>query len=470
MSVVKSLEANEQLNTALHKEDVFSLTPFGLDIISKGSPEFLFYSALPENSKISKEDLMAILGKDLFQTGMNQCMRLRLCKLDKNGGLFFEKNAENQLQSDLLKKQLVEFVKRPNDITVFSKNPSELQKIVATLQRRKILSKSVRSSFEVTKGKSFGDNRVKKPMLTPEMIKSGSWRETKFKKYNFEAKGLTLESGCLHPLLKVREEFREVLLAMGFEEMDTSKYVESSFWNFDALFQPQQHPARDAHDTFFLKTPSGSLEKVDKDYVDRVKAMHEHGGDIESIGWRYKWSKSEAEKNLLRTHTTAVSSRVLYSLAQKKEFAPMKRFSIDRVFRNESIDATHLAEFHQIEGFVVDYDLTLGDLMGVVSEFFKRVGILDIKFKPAYNPYTEPSMEIFGYSGELGKWIEVGNSGMFRPEMLRAMGFDERVSVIAWGLSLERPTMIKYQIGNIRELFGHKVDLNVIRKNPEVML
>merc|ERR1711997_1420853 len=114
--------------------------------------------------------------------------------------------------------------------------------------------------------------------------------------------------------------------------------------------------------------------------------------------------------------------------AQIKPFKPSRYFSIDRVFRNESIDATHLAEFHQVEGFVADYDLTLGHLLGVIGEFFKRIGIPNVRFKPAYNPYTEPSMEIFGKKPGKGTWMEVGNSGVFRPEMLQPMGFPEDVS------------------------------------------
>lgn len=89
-----------------------------------------------------------------------------------------------------------------------------------------------------------------------------------------------------------------------------------------------------------------------------------------------------------------------------------------------------------------------------------------LRFKPAFNPYTEPSMEVFAYHEGLGKYIEVGNSGVFRPEMLRPMGFDDNVRVIAWGLSLERPTMIKYGFSNIRDLVGHKVDLDLIQNNP----
>lgn len=194
--------------------------------------------------------------------------------------------------------------------------------------------------------------------------------------------------------------------------MPTNKYVESSFWNFDSLFQPQQHPARDSHDTFFVSTASETLS-LPEEYVDRVQKMHEVGGN-ESIGWRYHWSLKEAKRNVLRTHTTAVSSRMLYQLAQEKEFKPRKYFSIDRVFRNETIDATHLAEFHQIEGLVADRNLSLCDLIGVIKAFFERIGMTQLKFKPAYNPYTEPSMEIFGFSSELNKWIEIGNSGIFR--------------------------------------------------------
>jgi phenylalanyl-tRNA synthetase alpha subunit len=176
--------------------------------------------------------------------------------------------------------------------------------------------------------------------------------------------------------------------------------------------------------------------------------MHESGGDG-SHGYNYDWLLVEAEKNVLRTHTTAVSSRVLRALSLRG-FTPGKYFSIDRVFRNESIDKTHLAEFHQIEGIIIDRNIGLGDLIGVLQQFFERLGVSPIRFKPAYNPYTEPSMEIFTYIEGLDKWVEIGNSGIFRPEMLGPMGLSSDVTAIAWGLSLERPTMKLYGINNIR--------------------
>lgn len=299
----------------------------------------------------------------------------------------------------------------------------------------------------------------------PPSAHSGEWETCKFKSLNLNALGADAGGGHLHVLLKVRAEFRAILLEMGFAEMPTARFVESSFWNFDSLFQPQSHPARDAHDTFFVTHPATALS-VPEPYLARVKAMHEEGG-AGSIGYRYHWQRSEAMKNLLRTHTTAVSARMLYELAnQPGGFKPARFFSIDRVFRNETLDATHLAEFHQVEGVVADYDLSLGDLLGVFTEFFRRIGITNLKFKPAYNPYTEPSMEIFGYHPDLKKWTEIGNSGIFRPEMLAPMGLPSNVRVIAWGLSLERPTMIKYRIKNIRDLFGHKVKLGLTQHAP----
>eukprot|EP00003_Mantamonas_plastica_P002894 TRINITY_DN1230_c0_g1_i2.p1 TRINITY_DN1230_c0_g1~~TRINITY_DN1230_c0_g1_i2.p1 ORF type:complete len:379 (-),score=143.04 TRINITY_DN1230_c0_g1_i2:12-1148(-) len=338
-------------------------------------------------------------------------------------------------------------------------------KTMKLLKKRKLVSYTESKTFHIGIGEQFA--KVRQPEhadVTAELLHDGSWKDAQFKEYNFSAKGMPTTGGHLHPLLKVRAEYRKIFLNMGFEEMPTNNWVESSFWNFDTLFQPQQHPARDAHDTFFVSDPQMS-QIEDEEYLQRVKKTHEDGG-YGSIGWRYDWSENVSRENILRTHTTAVSSRMLYALAQQEEFTPKKYFSIDRVFRNEAMDHTHLAEFHQIEGMIADYDLTLADLIGAINQFFAAVGVKKIRFKPAYNPYTEPSMEVFGFHEGHQKWVEIGNSGMFRPEMLRPMGLPENVRVIAWGLSLERPTMIKYKIHNIRDLFGHKVNTQFIEKNP----
>jgi len=329
-------------------------------------------------------------------------------------------------------------------------------------------------AYKIKKGPKFTLDHKRKAAtdITTEMLATDGWKNIDFKEYNFKAMGIQPSSGHLHPLLTLRTEYREIFLELGFEEMPTNNFVESSFWNFDVLFQPQSHPARDAHDTFFISDPAQTLQ-IPQDYMAQVKQVHSQGG-WGSIGYRYDWQESEARKNILRTHTTAVSSRMLYKLAQDlkssssspKPFTPKKYFSIDRVFRNENLDATHLAEFHQIEGLIADEGLTLAHLIGSIKQFFEKVGIKQVKFKPAYNPYTEPSMEIFGYHPTLKKWVEIGNSGIFRPEMLLPMGLSSNISVIAWGLGLERPAMIKYKLQNIRTLVGHKVDLNFVQNNP----
>ncbi|XP_050718821.1 phenylalanine--tRNA ligase alpha subunit-like isoform X2 [Eriocheir sinensis] len=338
-------------------------------------------------------------------------------------------------------------------------------KVKADYKKRKLIKEIEKTVFEVTKGSEFTTSVVKQEAeLTKDMIESGQWKNTNFKPYNFKSKGrVELRSGHLHPLMQLRSEFRKIFLEMGFTEMPTNNYVESAFWNFDALFQPQQHPARDAQDTFYVSDPETCLE-VPEDYLERVRKTHTEGG-YGSIGYQCKWDRAEADKNLLRTHTTAVSARMLHKLAQDG-FKPAKYFSIDRVYRNETLDATHLAEFHQVEGVVADHNFSIKNLMGVIGSFFKKIGMTDLRFKPTYNPYTEPSMEIYSYHKGLKKWVEIGNSGLFRPEMLRPMGLPESVKVCGYGLSLERPAMIMYGINSIRELVGPRVKMELILDNP----
>jgi phenylalanyl-tRNA synthetase alpha chain len=205
--------------------------------------------------------------------------------------------------------------------------------------------------------------------------------------YNFKALGADQHSGALHPLGKVRGEFRQLFFEMGFTEMPTSQYVESGFWNFDTLFVPQQHPARDLQDTFYISDPkiadrpkaeSADDKKDYKTYFENVRQVHENG-KYGSIGYRYPWSEEESLRLVLRTHTTSVSSAMLHKLAYEKgpdgRPPPVRYFSIDRVFRNEKVDATHLCEFHQVEGVIADYGLTLGGLMEFMSIFFGKMGL-----------------------------------------------------------------------------------------------
>jgi len=460
---------------------IFLLTPEGKEVFHrKATPEQLVWNALPEDGSFVKKEALAghLTEKVVARTNEKPDEHTkRVAATLENGLQSLMKNKQvmrKKVEADLL-FQRVEGAKMDDSETI-----GQLEKIVQkgdelspedkkNLQRRKWISASANKTFSIEKGPNFGKEATEVAIVTAEMLKKtkdgeAPWKNIALKPLNFDALGVPPARGHLHPLLKVREAFRQIFLELGYEEMQTDRFVESSFWNFDSLFQPQQHPARDAHDTFFIGQPAVA-RSIPEDLYKRVKEMHENGGHG-SIGWRYKFSDEEPRKNVLRTHTTAVSSRTLYEAAQQKPFVPRKCFSIDRVYRNETLDATHLAEFHQIEGFIADRNITLASLMGAISEFYQRIGIKQLKFKPAYNPYTEPSMEIFGWHEERKTWMEIGNSGIFRPEMLLPLGLPEDVSVAAWGLSLERPTMIMYHYHNIRDLVGHKVDLEMIRKNP----
>lgn len=465
----KSLATDAYVTLTELSTQFYVLSAEADDIIMHGSQEVRVINALLTAASegggggggLSMSELELVVGKDVCKIGSGTCMKNKWAMKDKASGKLIASVQMDEIH-DVVKDQLTAMTSVQGE-----DNTKILDDVAyASLKRRKLLSLVTRKSYTVSRGPNYAPHRTRKAAdLTREMLESGSWKTTTFKDYNFRTLGESVGGGHLHPLLKVRAEFRKILMEMGFEEMPTNKWVESSFWNFDTLFQPQSHPARDAHDTFFIKDPSRTIS-IPEEYYTRVKTMHEKGGSG-SIGYRTVFQREEATKNLLRTHTTAVSSQMLYKLANRTGgFKPARYFSIDRVFRNESMDATHLCEFHQVEGLVADYNLSLGDLIGTIETFFRKIGITQLRFKPAFNPYTEPSMEVFGYHPDLKKWTEIGNSGMFRPEMLAPMGLPKDVRVIAWGLSLERPTMIKYRIDNIRNLFGHKVDMGMTRNAP----
>ncbi|KAH8693794.1 phenylalanyl-tRNA synthetase beta chain cytoplasmic [Talaromyces proteolyticus] len=477
------LSSRSMVEYETSEKEILVLTEEGESIAASGSHEAKVFDAVVaalDGLKIT--DLPGIVGKDVAKVGQGNAFKRGWIKKDKD---LLRANTDKILDET---REQIETVKNTQT------HPDS--KVVADLKKRKLITIQKVFSFKISKGPKYAREFVKEETdLTAEMLANGSWKTVHLKPYNFKAKGAPTPTGALHPLNKVRQEFRNIFFEMGFEEMPTNRFVETGFWNFDALYVPQQHPARDLQDTFYISDPlkadppredppndphlvktssmpSSAKKTEDKplnyqEYWDNVRAVHETG-KYGSVGYRYPWNPDESLRLVLRTHTTSVSTYMLHKLAANPR--PARYFSIDRVFRNEAVDATHLAEFHQIEGVIADFGLALGGLIGFMEVFFAKMGIHQLRFKPAYNPYTEPSMEIFGYHDGLGKWVEIGNSGMFRPEMLEPMGIPKDMRVYGWGLSLERPTMIKYGVSNIRELLGHKVDLNFIETNPAVRL
>ncbi len=295
--------------------------------------------------------------------------------------------------------------------------------------------------------------------LTHDLLASGDWKESDFAEYNVKADAETTYGGREHILRQMANRVKEVMTDMGFQEME-GPHVDAEFYINDHLFMPQDHPARTHWDKFLVEEPE-RIHELPDELVENVRKVHlegAEGGD----GYHSEWDRDVARTLNLRGHTTSLSMRYLAEGVEP----PARYFSVDKVYRNDTLDPTHLLEFFQIEGWVMAEDLSVRDLMGTFVEFYSHFGIEDIEFKPHYNPYTEPSFEIFGEHPETGELIEIGNSGMFRPEVLEPHGIDEDVEVMAWGLALERLLMLIYGFEDIRDVHGTLCDLELLREVP----
>jgi phenylalanyl-tRNA synthetase alpha chain len=316
------------------------------------------------------------------------------------------------------------------------------------LSERGVLQKTVQTEIiaEISAEGSQLASRLGEPKeeintVTREMLLTGAWKGRPLRAYDT---GVSEEPefGKRHVISELEQKMRMIFLSMGFEEME-GPLMESSFWVFDALFQPQDHPARDLADTFHLK---GKAALPDEKLVARVASAHEKG-------WKYSWQRAAAEKMVLRTHTTAVSAKCLVN--ECTDGRPRKFFSIGKVFRNEATDFKHLAEFYQVEGIVVSEDANFRELLGCLSEFYKKMGFEKIRFRPSFFPYTEPSLEVEVFFEGKGEWMELGGAGIFRPEV--SIPLCGRYPVLAWGLSLERPLMLLGGISDIRSFYRNQV-------------
>ncbi len=293
--------------------------------------------------------------------------------------------------------------------------------------------------------------------LTNELITSGEWRDVTFKAYDVNLGVSPVTAGKLHPMQRVIHDTRRVFLEMGFEEI-VSPMVESAFWNFDALFQPQDHPAREMQDTFYLAQPERIDLPGDAELVNRVARTHEDGGATGSLGWLYSWDPARAKTAVLRTHTTSATVR---ALAEQPE-GPRKVFCVGKVFRREAIDYKHLPVFYQVDGIIIDEKATFAHLLGTLAAFYRKMGFERFEFHPSFFPYTEPSVEVFIWLEEKRDWIEMGGAGLFRPEVTEPLGCTS--PVLAWGLGLERLAMLRYNVLDMRELY--LTDLEWLKEVP----
>jgi len=295
--------------------------------------------------------------------------------------------------------------------------------------------------------------------LTPELIKTGIWKKVKIKPYNVEAPVKKVYFGKRHPYNQFLSDVRQKLVEMGFKEM-AGPLIELEFWNFDALYQAQGHPARDWTQTYSLKHPQiGDLPS--QKIVSQVKATHENGWKTGSTGWGYKWDPKKAARLMPRAHDTAISPRYISGHSGKIEI-PGKYFSLVRCFRPDVIDATHGVEFNQLGGIVIDESLTFRSLLGLLKMFvYETTGIEKVKFLSDYYPFTEPSVQVSAKHPKFG-WLELAGAGIFRPELTEPLGVTE--PVIAWGFGIDRLAMLKLGIKDIRHVFSR--DIEWLRRQP----
>jgi phenylalanyl-tRNA synthetase alpha chain len=459
ISILNSLSGRGIVNIKTREMISYTLTDEGKEYAVEGLPESRLLKAVSDlggTASIDEAIFKAGIAPKAKGIAMNWAKRNGWVTISKRDGTTFlsivnknidslvanaleaiaeDKEERNQIE-DCVLKQLIER-KLVNEV---------VSKIVETE-----ISQEYLDSTEDLLIDSSGDIGE----LTPAILVSGTWKGKSFRPYNLGIEPVYAYYGQKHPYAEFNDWLKEIMIGLGFTEW-FGPYVETEFWGHDTLFVPQDHVAREVQDQFRIAAPYDHGHILDVKYFESVKRVHENGGDTGSKGWDWPYSKEIATRLCLRPHTTPVSMRYLYEHRE----SPQKMFIIDRNFRSETLSATHAQEFDQCEGIIMDKGLTLRDLLGYLTSICKAVGINKLKFKPGQFPFTEPSVETFGKHDTLG-WIELGGSGIFRPEVTHPLKIKD--PVLAWGIGAGRLYMASMGISDIRDLFSQ--DLNWLRRN-----
>ncbi|MEM4247072.1 MAG: phenylalanine--tRNA ligase subunit alpha [Candidatus Woesearchaeota archaeon] len=452
------LENKKIVKVDVSSSDIVLLDKNGELYKKQGLPERRFLQALSdkelpvnnvaEKARLSRDELNICLGllrkKALIHISHDKGFRVKLTEQGKIA------SAKEFLEESLLKKEF------PLQLGALA--AEEKAAVQALKQRKAIIRVEQQKTKHVTLlplGKHLIEIGVRDEKIidaiTPQIILSGEWKKKPIRRYDVTVQVPKIAGGRRHFVSDSVNRIRKIWLEMGFREM-TGTIVQSAFWNMDSLYIPQDHPAREMQDTFFLKNPNKAL--LPKELVSKVKAVHEYGGNTGSTGWQQPWSEEKAMELLLRTHNTVLSAQAISQLREKD--LPAKFFSVVKVFRNETLDWKHLFEFYQVEGIVVDPNANLANLQGYLKEFFKKMGFEKIRLRPSHFPYTEPSMEVDVWHPEKNEWVELGGSGIFRPEVVQPL-LGRAVPVLAWGLGMERIITDYYKITDLRDIYKNDV-------------
>ena len=440
-----------------------SLTETGAEYRAKGTPERRIIGALREGKRFTVKDIIQSWGLDPSEvsSATGSLKSSNIIRIVQGGVLELVQTGDTQ-PYDLLQ----EVIEETGDASVaLSMLPEHKQVIVKdNFHKRgkgkgifRITEKKNRTYSLAPDGKDIvrllqerGAVTDEASALTPEMLRQGTWKNVRFRAYNISISPPRVSIGRKHPYREFLDYVKYQFISMGFEEM-RGPLVENEFWDMDALFMPQFHPARNIHDVYFVKEPTHSRE-LESPFGRNVAAAHKDGGKTGSTGWRYAFDTERARRLILRSQGTAVSARTLAA----GPAVPGKYFSIARCFRYDAVDATHAPDFNQVEGIVLGDDINFRTLLGLLKLFGKEIArAKEFQFRPAYFPFTEPSVELHVKHPKLG-WMELGGAGLFRPEVTLPLGVT--VPVIAWGLGLDRIAMIALGIQDIRDLFSRDLD------------
>lgn len=464
--VLRSLEylGNKKIiELKITGQKIINLGSNGILYKKQGLPERRLIELVEKKKKISLNEAKkeSNLDDKEFQASLGALKKKALINL-ANGELIFN-GTKDEISKKSLEEKFLDSLPKPLE----SLEPEEKYALDKLKERKNIviiINKNM-VTFTITPLgkniiKSFSTINVKEhdmiEAITPEVITSGQWKNKKFRRYDLTSAVPKISGGKRHFVNQATDYARKIWSELGFKEM-TGNFVQTGFWNFDALFTAQDHPVREIQDTFYIKDIKGKIPE-NKELIKKVKEAHEKGLGG-SKGWRYSWNEEDPKKILLRTHTTSISAKTLSTL--KKQDLPAKFFAIGKCFRNETIDWSHGFEFNQTEGIVVDKNANFRNLLGYLKEFYKKMGFEKVKFVPSYFPYTEPSVEIYAYNSIKQTWIEVGGAGIFRPEVTIAL-LGEYIPVLAWGPGFDRALMEYYGIKDLRELYEN--DINKLRK------
>jgi len=458
MNASSWLQSKKLIKIEHNIKTVYSIGKEGKDFLKNGFPEKKALKLI-KNKKgtATLKELSQVLSKNEIPVAIGWLKRKKWADIKKDKETYLKitsegekalksetrdekilKKLKNNPNSELNKEDIKHLLSRKN---VIKEKEVVVNNIILTEIGKKLLLKNIQIKDEITQ-------------ITSSIIKNKEWENKEIRPYDINTFAPALYGGKAHPLVDLISQIREIFIQMGFSEIQ-GNFVESSFWNMDVLFIPQDHPAREMQDTLYCKVPEKITIK-EKKLLDLIATVHEDGADTKSSGWGYDFSKKEGERPLLRTHTTVNTIRYLYNNPDK----PCKVFSIGRVFRKENIDSTHLPEFYQIEGIIHEKGANFRQLIGVLKEFYKRMGFEKVRCRPGYFPYTEPSMEVDVFWND--QWMELGGSGIFRPEVTKPIGVKN--PVLAWGLGLERLAMLKFGLKDIRDLYIS--DLDWLRNTP----